>query len=492
MRFDQEFFKPKPYFRPNRSTVVFSSIIFLFWFLPIFLSLYLLADRRYKNALLLIASIVFYAWGAPKFIFAVLATTFVDFHLVKSMHAATEPSRKKLWLGVSLSLNLGLLGYFKYSNFFIENVNELLSSMGIGAVGWSEVALPLGISFFTFESITYVVDVYRGVHSPLKRFWDYQMYILLFPKLIAGPIVRYHEIADQIHSRPKSSQLFLAGCYRFTIGLAKKVLIANRLGALSAPYFLTDASQLSAAQAWIGLIAALMQIYFDFSGYSDMALGLGRMLGFRLPENFNNPFVSGSLTEFWQRWHISLSNWMRNYLYIPLGGSRLRDGWKTYRNLAVVFLVSGLWHGAAWNFVIWGGFHGLILILEKQFLHNFLKRIGKLPGMMYTLLLVVLANGIFKIEDLGHAKIFYRSLFASRDGVPYNTPTEMWVVLGTALLLSVVPVIPKVKRVQDWLYADEHTTSGHVLLTVLTLIVLTFVVSFLAWSSYNPFLYFRF
>jgi alginate O-acetyltransferase complex protein AlgI len=398
-----------------------------------------------------------------------------------------------MWLGLSLSLNLGLLGYFKYSNFFIENVNDLLSAMGVGAVGWTAVALPLGISFFTFESITYVVDVYRGVHAPLKRFWDYQMYILLFPKLIAGPIVRYHEIADQIHSRQESSQLFLSGFYRFVIGIAKKVLIANRLGALSAPYFLSDASQLSAAQAWIGLFAALMQIYFDFSGYSDMALGLGRMLGFKFPENFNNPFISRSLTEFWQRWHITLSAWLQSYLFTPLW-INLRHWRRAGLPIALIttFLVSGLWHGAAWNFLIWGGFHGLILLLERLFLHNFLRRIGRLPRIMYTLLLVVLANGIFKIEDLGHAQHYYRSLFALRQGVPYKVPTELWVVLGTALLLSIVPAIPKVKRVQDWLYADEHTTSGHVLLTVLTLIVLTFVVSFLAWSSYNPFLYFRF
>ncbi len=480
------------YFRYNSETVVFSSVPFLFWFLPIFLVLYLLADQRYKNGLILCGSVIFYAFGAPKFIFAVLGTTLIDFHLVRAMHLASNPKAKRGWLVLSLALNLGLLGYFKYSNFFIENVNALLDNLGIQTIGWTEVVLPLGISFFAFESLTYVIDVYRGVHAPLKRFWDYQMYILLFPKLIAGPIVRYHEIADQITHRRESSDLFLTGFYRLMIGLAKKVLIANRLGALAAPYFLTDPANLNAVQAWIGLLAALMQVYFDFSGYSDMAVGLGRMMGFKLPENFNNPFISGSLTEFWQRWHISLGNWMRLYLYIPLGGNRLAEPWKNYRNLGLVFVFAGLWHGASWNFLIWGTIHGFVLILERLILLRFLKRIGRLSGMIYTFSIVVVFNAIFKIHDFESAIKYYTSLFSIRPGIPHIAPLEIWVVLGLALILSFAAAIPTIQRLQNRLYATQHGTVGHLILFSGSVLLLVVISSYLVWTSYNPFLYFQF
>jgi alginate O-acetyltransferase complex protein AlgI len=470
--------------------VVFSSVIFLFWFLPAFLALYLLADRKYKNPLILLGSVIFYAWGAPKFIFVFLAASFIDFQIVAAMSRAKDLVGKKRLLYLSLGLNLGLLGFFKYSNFFIENVNASLT--GLLSIEWVEVALPLGISFFIFESLTYVIDVYRGVHAPLKNFWDYQMYILFFPKLIAGPIVRYHEIADQIQTRPETSDLFLTGFYRFVIGLAKKVLIANRLGALSAPYFLADPNDLSAGQAWIGLIAALLQMYFDFSGYSDMALGLARMMGFRLPENFNNPLISGSLTEFWQRWHITLSNWMRNYLYIPLGGNRDDAPWKLYRNLGIVFIASGLWHGAAWNFVIWGAFHGFWLIMERLFLLRWLTRLGRFPGMLYTCLLVVVAYGMFKIENVEGAMTYYRAMLGSNPGIEHTPLPEFWWVLSLAIILAWAAVIPPIKRLQDRLYAEQQGNLGHLLLFPAAVVVLVIAASFIVWSPYNPFLYFRF
>ncbi|MBP8074142.1 MAG: MBOAT family protein, partial [Bacteroidia bacterium] len=338
------------------------------WFLPIFLLLYKLADRRYKNGLLLFGSIFFYAWGAPMFIFVLLGTSFLDFQFVAAMYRAERIKAKRGWLAASLFLNLGLLAYFKYCNFFLENLSAVLQSLGLQTLSWTSVALPLGISFFVFESLTYVIDVYRGIHPPLKRFWDYQMYILYFPKLIAGPIVRYHQIADQIENRAESNELFLTGFYRLVIGLGKKVLIANKISVMIAPYFAEDPSKLTAGQAWIGVIGFMMQIYFDFSGYSDMALGLSRMFGFRLPENFNNPFTAASITEFWQRWHISLSTWFQIYLFTPLALQ-----WRNLRRLSVVlaiavtFLASGLWHGASWNFVLWGAFHGLLLILDRLF-----------------------------------------------------------------------------------------------------------------------------
>lgn len=473
--------------------VVFSSVIFLVWFLPIFIFLYRLADQRYKNALLLIGSILFYAWGAPQFIFVVLGTSFLDFHIVATMHKASTLRSKRVWLSASLLLNLGLLAYFKYCNFFIENVNAILGASDIDTICWKQIALPLGISFFVFESLTYVIDVYRGVHEPLKRFWEYQMYILYFPKLIAGPIVRYHEIADQIAARTESNDLFLTGFYRLVIGLTKKVLIANRLGAMVAPFFATDPAQLTAGQAWLGVIGFMLQIYFDFSGYSDMALGLSRMMGFRLPENFNNPFVAASLTEFWQRWHISLSTWFQVYLFTPLA-LQLRNlrRWAIAAAIFVTFLASGLWHGAAWNFVLWGAFHGGMLVVDRLFLLRILQRLGRLPGMVLVWLGVTLSFVIFKIERLDAAIGYYQIMFTGGHGIPFKPTTEHWITFGVALGFSLFAAVPLLKRLQDKLYADSQGSVGHLVLFPASILLFVFCLSSLTWSPYNPFLYFRF
>lgn len=471
--------------------MVFSSVIFLFWFLPIFLGLYLLAAPRYKNGLILGASAFFYAWGAPVFVFVFLGTTLLDFHLVRAMHRAPDVRKRKQWLVLSLILNLGLLAGLKYCNFFVGNLNGLLTALGSGPIPWTDVVLPLGISFFIFESLTYVIDVYRGVHPPLERFWDYQMYILLFPKLIAGPIVRYHDIADQISSRQESSDLFLTGMYRFVIGLAKKVLIADRLAAAAAPFFHSDPELLSAGQAWLGITLAGLQLYFDFSGYSDMALGLGRMMGFRFPENFNNPFIAGSLTEFWQRWHISLGNWMRNYLYIPLGGNRVAP-LKVYRNLWIVFLACGFWHGAGWNFILWGAFHGAILVLERIFLGKWLAKLGRIVGMIYLAFIYQLLFVLFHIEDIGRAFRFYGAMFAFREGVPHTPLPEVWWIFGIALVLIWVAAIRPVQKAQDWLYAERQGVAGHLTLFSIAVLLLVLCSSYIAWSPHNPFLYFRF
>lgn len=337
--------------------MVFSSIVFLLYFLPVFLLTYFLVPKKFKNTLILIASIFFYAWGAPKFIFVILITTFLDFHLVKWMDKTSSVTKRKLMLSLSVFINLGLLFYFKYSNFFIENVNEALSVFGVNNIHWTKLVLPIGISFYTFETITYVVDVYRKTHKPLTNFWDYQLYIILFPKLIAGPIVRYHDLADQIVDRKETIDDKLIGFYRFALGLGKKVLIANHMGLVADEIFAKDLSELDTMTAWVGSIAYTFQIYFDFSGYSDMAIGLARMMGFKFPENFDNPYTSKSITEFWRRWHMTLGSWMKNYLYIPLGGNKVNN-LRLYMNLWLVFLVSGLWHGASWSFIFWGAYHG--------------------------------------------------------------------------------------------------------------------------------------
>jgi alginate O-acetyltransferase complex protein AlgI len=473
--------------------VVFSSVIFLAWFLPIFLLLYKLADPRYKNILILLGSIVFYAWGAPMFIFVFLLTSFLDFQLVAAMHKAKTDKTRRRWLFGSLALNLGLLGYFKYSNFFIDNLNALLGTMHVDAVGWTAVALPLGISFFIFESLTYVIDVYRGVHAPLRNFWDYQMYILYFPKLIAGPIVRYHEIADQVTTRVETQEMLLTGFYRFAIGLGKKVLIANKIGALASAYFGADATKLSAGQAWLGLLCFTLQIYFDFSGYSDMAIGLSRMIGIRLPENFNNPFIAGSMTEFWQRWHISLGNWIRNYLFSPLS-LQLRHyrRWGIALSVAITFLASGLWHGAAWNFVIWGAFHGFWLVLDQLFLLKLLKRLGRVPSMLLVGFLVTFCFGIFKIEDLGHAQVYYGALFGHGTGITKIIDTETWWLLGIGVFFSWFAALPYFQRVQDRIFAEEQSTLGHLALFGLSACLLILSLSMIVWAPYNPFLYFKF
>lgn len=307
--------------------MVFSSITFLFYFLPIFFVIYFLSAKEYKNAVILCGSIIFYSWGAPRFIFVILGTTAIDFYVVQALARAKSKNLRRFLLCFSLSINLGLLFYFKYSNFFVENVNLMVQHIGLKPVTWAKILLPIGISFYTFETLTYVVDVYKGIHKPLRSFWDYQMYILLFPKLIAGPIIRYNDFADQIydHTNHETSENKLRGLYRFFIGLAKKVFIANVMGEAADQIFALNYHEVSTSTAWFGALSYTFQIYFDFSGYSDMAIGLGLMMGFRFPENFNNPYTAVSITDFWRRWHITLGTWMRNYLYIPLGGNRVKS-----------------------------------------------------------------------------------------------------------------------------------------------------------------------
>ncbi len=363
--------------------MVFSSIVFLLIFLPLFLIVYNLADKKYKNWVILLSSILFYSWGAPRFVFVIIGSTLVDFYLVKALHESVKQNKRRLLLASSIFLNLGLLLYFKYANFFVENVNVVFARMGVDQMDWVEVALPIGISFYTFQTLTYSIDVYRKVHAPLDRVSDYLLYIMSFPQMIAGPIVRFSSVADQLSTRPDKIDDKLIGVYRFGIGLAKKVLIANVMAQQADIIFDGDLATMSSSAAWIGIIAYTFQIYFDFSGYSDMAIGLGRIMGFRFPENFDSPYTSKSISEFWRRWHITLGTFMRDYLYIPLGGNRVSNKARLYANLWIVFILSGLWHGASWNFVIWGAFHGIFLILDRLFLIRLLDKLGQTWGASY-------------------------------------------------------------------------------------------------------------
>ena len=476
--------------------MIFSSSIFLVYFLPIFLLVYfLLFNKKLKNAFLLIASIFFYSWGAPKFIFAILATTTLDFYLVKLMSDARQVNKKKLLLILSLCLNVGMLFYFKYCNFFIENFNSVLGLIGVKEIEWTKIILPIGISFYTFESLTYVIDVYRGIHKPLKNFWQYQMYILLFPKLIAGPIIRYHEISDQIDDRSNNETLNnkISGFMRFALGLSKKVLIANVMAAEADRIFAIPFEQLGTSTAWIGMLAYTFQIYFDFSGYSDMAIGIGQMIGFKFPENFDNPYTSSSITEFWRRWHMTLGNWMRNYLYIPLGGNKVNSKFRLYANLWLVFIASGFWHGASWAFIFWGIYHGLFLVLERVFLLKIYEKIGKIPSVFITFILVAIGWVFFRSNTLIEGWNFTKQLFSFNNGPEFYLLPGSEQVFYIAFVFSFFLLIPKLNLIQKFFYTQ---TSIKLLQTIMfplfSIILFALCLGAISSSGFNPFIYFRF
>lgn len=484
--------------------MVFSSISFLLYFLPTFLFFYFLSSKKNKNWVILAFSIFFYSWGAPKFVFLLLASTFIDFYLVRFMHQTEAQRRKKILLGLSITLNLGLLAFFKYANFFVENVNALISTTGGTEIQWTKIALPIGISFYTFQTLTYSVDVYRKVHKPLERVWDYMLYIMMFPQLIAGPIVRFNSIADQIEDREESYNDRLLGFYRFCIGLGKKVLIANVLGEAVASVIgsnpeavlAIDWNLINTPIAWWCILAYTFQIYFDFSGYSDMAIGIGRMLGFTFPENFDNPYTSRSITEFWRRWHITLGAFMREYLYIPLGGSRVDSKARIYFNLWFVFLMSGLWHGASWNFVLWGAFHGIFLIVERVFLLSLFKKMGKIGNVIslfYCFFVVMMGWVLFFIEDIRAIGRFYRKLFGFDFSVvesPYST--EFFVILFIAIAFAFSTLLRPIKRVHDLVFLGEYNTWQTLVMYVVAISLFVLSVSSIAASSFNPFIYYRF
>ncbi len=451
---------------------------------------YHLFPNKLKNGFILLFSIFFYAWGGPKFIFAILATTFVDFFLVNAMHETKKISSKRLFLVFSLSINLGLLFYFKYCNFFIDNINTVF---GLD-ISMAKIILPIGISFYTFESITYVVDVYRGIHKPLKSFIHYQTYILLFPKLIAGPIVRYHEIADQITNREKNytPDVKLSGFLIFCIGLAKKVIIANTLGMQADLVFKLPIEHINTTVAWVGAVAYTFQIYFDFSGYSDMAIGLCKIMGFRIPENFNNPYTSTSITDFWRRWHITLGSWMKNYLYVPLGGNKVGSV-KLYRNLIIVFLLSGFWHGASWNFVLWGAFHGTFLVLERLFLGNIFEKLGKYVSVVITFIIVITGWVLFRNEDSVYAfqviKQMYSFNFASSKFALNNDFICMAII---ALFFSWFTLTKPTLGIQQKVYGESFSANGRWMALLGGIILYYVSLSYISALDFNPFIYFRF
>ena len=472
--------------------MVFSSLLFLFVFLPTVLGFYYLAPQRFRNVVLLGFSYLFYIWGGGGFLALLVLSTLVDYEL--GLLIARSPKyRGRLLVALSVAFNLSLLAYFKYSNFFVAKANLALAALDIGGLPWSQVVLPLGISFFTFHKITYIVDVYRGTKKALVNVVDFALYLALFPQLIAGPIVRFHEIADQLQSRTETAEKFQHGVLRFCWGLAKKVLVANSCGEIADAVFGVSPGELNAMSAWVGVAAYTAQIYFDFSGYTDMALGLGLMFGFRLPENFNRPYSAVSITDFWRRWHMSLTRFFRDYVYIPLGGNRLGDG-RTWFNLMLVFVLCGFWHGANWTFLAWGIYHGAWLIVERvtgvgrmeATTHLFLRRFS-------TLAIVMIGWVFFRATNLTHAVHFLGAMF-----VPNNLPLPLTVELAlngrntvTLAVAAFVVFLPRHVSGAQFITCPATPAWSVARLAALAL-VMFYAVASLASTTYNPFLYFRF
>ena len=466
--------------------MVFSGIPFLYYFLPATVLLYLAAPRKLKNAVLLLASLVFYAWGEQRLVLLFAATILLGWLL----GLLIERFRGKVWsrvfLWLSVLTTLGLLGYFKYADFFIGSLN---SAFGL-SLPLLRVALPIGISFYTFQLLSYTIDVYRGDVAAQRNLIDFAAYVAMFPQLIAGPIVRYSDIAGQLTQRTHSLDKIASGIRRFVMGLAKKVLIANVLGQLCTQFRQT--AQPSVLFHWLYAVAFMLQIYFDFSGYSDMAIGLGRLFGFDFPENFNYPYISKSITEFWRRWHMTLGSWFRDYVYIPLGGNRRGIGRQLF-NILVVWMLTGLWHGAAWNFVLWGVFYALLLTAEKLGLKKVLDAHGAL-GHVYVLLAVLLGFVLFNADSLGQAGQDIVGMFAFGK-LPLFSAEAVYYLrsYGVVLLLAVIGATSLPKRAIAALSGNRVLSRGwNVLEPLLLTGLLVVVTAYLVDGSFNPFLYFRF
>lgn len=477
--------------------MVFSSNIFLLYFLPLFLLFYFICPKRFRNYVILVFSIVFYAYGGPEFILILLGSTTATYFLVKAM-CKTDIVKKRKWLcAVAITLNLGLLVWFKYANFIFDNICVLFSWFGNTQLSTlnaqlSRIVLPIGISFFTFQSITYVLDTYRGQVKPMDKLTDYIVYIMMFPQLIAGPIVRYGDVEQQLRHRESPPEACLQGFYRFVIGLAKKVLIADVIARQADVYFAADLSTMDMGTAWIGILAYTMQLYFDFSGYSDMAIGLGRIMGFKFPENFNNPYVSRSITEFWRRWHITLGTFIKGYLYIPLGGNR-RGKRRMFFNLWVCFLLSGLWHGASWNFVLWGAFHGFFIVMDKMFLLKLLDRIGKVPSMILTFIVVNIGWVLFRADNIGHAFDYYKAMFSFNfQGFSWDAGNQFYTTLIIALVFSFLTIFPFGRKVEQVVFYRDYGVGGHIAAWVVSIALLFFSIAALNATGFSPFIYFRF
>lgn len=465
--------------------MLFSSIPFLYYFLPLVLAVYFLTPARFRNAVLLLASLIFYAWGEPKYVLLMLASILsgYGFGLLQERYRGQKGA--KLVCGLSVAVSLSFLLYFKYADFFLENFN---AATGLG-VPLLRIALPIGISFYTFQIISYTVDVYRGEPAQ-KNLIHLAAYVAMFPQLIAGPIVRYSDIAQQLEHRSHSTALAAEGVRRFLIGLGKKILIANQLGELCSVFRASD--EKSVLFYWLYAVAFALHIYFDFSGYSDMAIGLGKVFGFHFLENFNYPYISASITEFWRRWHISLGTWFRDYVYIPLGGNRVGRA-RQLLNILVVWMLTGFWHGAAWNFVVWGLMFAVLLIMEKLWLLKPLSKCRPLAH-LYVVFFVVISFVIFNAENMGQALSDIGGLFGA-GGIPLVSAEAVYCLRSFALVLILAALGATPLLRNGLVRLSQYPTAGKVLnaLEPFTLFILLLVMTgYLVDGSFNPFLYFRF
>ena len=459
--------------------MLFSSITFIYYFLPVLLLVYFLVPKKYKNLVLLIFSLIFYFLGEPKYIVILLLSCILNYFFGNKVH---DSKNKKFWLIISIIYNVGQLLVFKYTDFFIENINSIFNSN----INYLYIVMPIGISFFTFQAMGYVFDIYMGKHKPAKKLLDFMTYISLFPQLVAGPIVRYSDVEKELVKRESNFDKFGEGITRFIIGLSKKVLLANVLGE-----FAGDLLEVDLLSSWLKPILFTLQIYFDFSGYSDMAIGLGLMFGFRFLENFNYPLIASSITDFWRRWHMSLSSWFRDYVYIPLGGNR--DGLlKQIRNIFVVWFLTGFWHGASWNFIIWGLYFGVLLVIEKMFLKKFIDK-TKVFKYIYTSLIVVISFLIFNSNSVNVIFTSLGNMFMIND-IPLTSSSTIY-FLKSNLVLLIISIIGATPLMKNILVKLKETKFGKVvdyLEVVGCIVLLTLTTAFLIDASFNPFLYFRF
>jgi alginate O-acetyltransferase complex protein AlgI len=475
--------------------MVFSAMEFLFYFLPITVIGYLLISRRLKNAFLLAASLLFYVWGGGAFVF-VLALSIVSNYgfgiLVARGRHLDKATLVRIGVIASVVVNVGILGYFKYANFFVAQINTIAVKTGTPLFAWADIALPIGISFYTFQSMSYVFDVARGKANYLRNPFDFALYVALFPQLIAGPIVRFHEIAGELRERTTRVDDIAEGALRFFQGLTKKVIIADAAATLAEAAFSTSAGDLTTGVAWVGIVAYTVQIYFDFSGYSDMAIGLGRVFGFHFPENFRRPYSATSITDFWRRWHITLSNWFRDYVYIPLGGSQKGNA-RTYVNLSIVFFLTGLWHGANWTFIVWGMYHGALLIIERASGLRATESSVNFAAIRraITLLLVMVGWVIFRSPDLGYAVDYLTVMFTphghSLDAISIALTNRVVLLTcigaGVALLPPGIPSPPLL---------DKQGTWPALARAAMLLLLVPYAAMLVASGSFSPFLYFQF
>ncbi len=469
--------------------MVFSSLIFLFAYLPAVWLIYFITPRKGKNLTLFLVSLLFYAWGEPIYVLLMLASVTLAyfFGLVIGEYRVEKPRRAKLFTVLSVCVSLSFLLFFKYYNFFAQNLSRL-PVVTIPTI--AGLALPIGISFYTFQIISYTVDVYRGECAAQKNYINFGAYVTLFPQLIAGPIVRYTDIDEQLISRRETVDDFAAGILRFVVGLAKKVIIGDALAAGFVYFQDSGAVEATVLGAWLTVILYSLHLYYDFSGYSDMAIGLGKMFGFRFPENFNYPYISRSITEFWRRWHISLSSWFREYVYIPLGGNRVGT-FKRYRNLAIVWLLTGFWHGADWNFVLWGVYFAVILILERAFLLRSLEKAPRIVGHLYSLFLIGVGFLIFSHSDLGAIGSTFLALFGlGVDGLA--TPTALYTLVRMIplILVSAIGATPLPKRL--WERVQTRHPRWQAATVILCLALFAVCVAYLVDSTFSPFEYTQF